>query len=217
MALCPGCCCPAPAATGKRPRIWCSEKCRKWYQSHPGTFRRVGRSCRVCGVDISDKVQDAIYCSKRCGEVALGRRLSEPIPPRPCVMCGVLYAPCNSQARYCSKRCQRKFHKPKGPQPYGPAERARDQRRRARVKQAKVGEFFRIEQIAERDGWRCGICQRSVDAALTWPHPRSRSLDHIIPLSLGGEHSAANARLAHLHCNVLRGNHMGAEQLALIG
>lgn len=78
-------------------------------------------------------------------------------------------------------------------------------------------EKFDAAEVYERDRWRCGICRRKVDKSLAWPHPMSPSLDHIVPLSLDGEHTRANTRLAHLNCNVTRGNRMGAEQLALIG
>jgi len=30
------------------------------------------------------------------------------------------------------------------------------------------------------------------------------SLDHVIPLSKGGEHSMSNARLAHTYCNSIK-------------
>ncbi len=88
--------------------------------------------------------------------------------------------------------------------PESPREAAR--RRRAR----KVGngevEYFTRGEIGDRDGWLCGICELPVDPALHWPDPQSQSLDHIVPLSLGGEHTRANSRIAHLLCNMQRGN-----------
>jgi 5-methylcytosine-specific restriction endonuclease McrA len=94
--------------------------------------------------------------------------------------------------------------------------RAADQRRRAR-KAGSTVEKFTSREIFERDGWRCGICRRKVNADLRWPDPLSASLDHIVPLSLDGGHTRANVRLAHLDCNVKRGNRIESEQLALIG
>jgi 5-methylcytosine-specific restriction endonuclease McrA len=32
------------------------------------------------------------------------------------------------------------------------------------------------------------------------------SVDHIVPLSLGGPHTLDNAQLAHLRCNAIKGN-----------
>lgn len=87
--------------------------------------------------------------------------------------------------------------------------------RRARKRAAVVETVYR-KKVFERDGWRCGICGHPVNQRLAWPHPRSPSLDHIVPLALGGEHSYANTQLAHLLCNV-RKRTGGEDQLRLIG
>ena len=63
--------------------------------------------------------------------------------------------------------------------------------------------------VFERDGWLCGLCGGSVDKRLPWPDPMSPSLDHIVPLSLGGHHLYANVQLAHLRCNLVKGNRVG--------
>jgi 5-methylcytosine-specific restriction endonuclease McrA len=53
--------------------------------------------------------------------------------------------------------------------------------------------------------WTCGICHKSIDRTLIYPDHGYRSIDHVIPLSLGGEHTYDNARIAHWICNVRRG------------
>lgn len=82
--------------------------------------------------------------------------------------------------------------------------RDRQNRRRARQAAATV-EVFTSEEIYARDGWVCGVCRESVDAALRWPDPMSPSLDHIVPLSRDGAHVRLNVQLAHLSCNVRKG------------
>ena len=48
----------------------------------------------------------------------------------------------------------------------------------------------------------CGICGKPVDPSFKFPHPLSRTVDHIIPVSKGGHPSdIANLQLAHLACN----------------
>ena len=53
--------------------------------------------------------------------------------------------------------------------------------------------------VAERDRWRCGICGKRVGRKATGH--RSASLDHIVPLSRGGQNLYVNVQLTHLVCN----------------
>lgn len=63
--------------------------------------------------------------------------------------------------------------------------------------------------IYERDQGICHICRGHV--------PRSKaSMDHLVPISLGGLHAAWNIRLAHRDCNSGRCNR-GPAQLLLAG
>lgn len=91
------------------------------------------------------------------------------------------------------------------------ARQASDARRRARKRGATV-ERFKHQEIFDRDNWRCGICGESIDSALKYPDPMSVSLDHIVPLARGGDHSRENTRASHLRCNVVR--HVGRNESA---
>lgn len=89
-----------------------------------------------------------------------------------------------------------------------PAEAARKRAgdaRRAR-KRGVVREKFDKAAVFERDNWMCRLCGKPVDRDLRFPDPSSPSLDHIIPLSFGGPHTAANVQLAHFGCNSRRQN-----------
>ena len=66
-------------------------------------------------------------------------------------------------------------------------------------------ERFARTEIGERDGWVCWLCDLPVDPALNWPDRMCQSLDHVVPLSLGGTHTRDNSRIAHWICNVRRG------------
>lgn len=71
-------------------------------------------------------------------------------------------------------------------------------------------------EIAERDGYRCALCRRKVNMLLTAPHLMMASIDHVIPLSVGGDDTKVNVQLAHWLCNTRKGNR-GVDQLALFG
>ena len=78
--------------------------------------------------------------------------------------------------------------------------------KRRALKRAAFVEVVRRDYLAKRDGWLCGIC-REIVARENW------SVDHIIPLSKGGEHSYANTQIAHLSCNVSKNAKMPEEML----
>ena len=54
--------------------------------------------------------------------------------------------------------------------------------------------------------WNCHICNNEIDKTLRRPHPLAATIDHKIPLSLGGLHSWDNVAPAHLRCNELKGS-----------
>lgn len=78
-------------------------------------------------------------------------------------------------------------------------------RRRARMYGNGRVEDVSRAQLGKRDGWLCGICREPIDPRVAWPDQMSASVDHVIPLSHGGEHTYVNCRIAHWICNVRRG------------
>jgi len=87
--------------------------------------------------------------------------------------------------------------------------REKNLRRRARLLNAFV-EDVGLGELWDRDTGTCGICSIAVNPDLAWPDKMSKTLDHIIPLSRGGEHSWANAQLAHAVCNSRKNNFITA-------
>ena len=71
--------------------------------------------------------------------------------------------------------------------------------------------------IAKRDKYKCHICRKRVNMDLDIQHNYSPTMDHLIPISLGGDHTYANIRLAHRICNSRKGNRAVNEQLLLFG
>lgn len=65
------------------------------------------------------------------------------------------------------------------------------------------------EYLIERDENTCQICGGLCDITdKRWGHtgPLAPSIDHIIPLVRGGDHTDENTQLAHLVCNISKGD-----------
>ena len=132
----------------------------------------------------TEKISDRLYVCKECG-----REFVAPYGDK--------------RHAFCSRACSRRH--------YG-----RINKRTRRALKKCNGQVDRINplDVYERDNWYCGICGGTVDKRLEYPHPHSASLDHIVPLSCGGEHTLGNVQLAHLQCNVQKSN-VGGGQLRL--
>jgi 5-methylcytosine-specific restriction endonuclease McrA len=53
----------------------------------------------------------------------------------------------------------------------------------------------------------CWICHHPVDMRLPYPHPDSRSVDHVLPVSQRPDLALerGNVRLCHMRCNLSKG------------
>ncbi|HJC29572.1 MAG TPA: HNH endonuclease [Candidatus Dietzia intestinigallinarum] len=86
-------------------------------------------------------------------------------------------------------------------------ERVRAQRKAGfiryhRLKANAKQEPYTRQAIFERDGWICGICAEPIDPRLLGQvRPDAPSIDHIVPLSRGGDDTPANVQAGHFGCN----------------
>lgn len=85
---------------------------------------------------------------------------------------------------------------------------------RRALKRAAFVEHVDIDVLRQRDDGICGLCRGPVDAWRQWPDPMSQSIDHVIPLSLNGEHSYGNTQIAHVSCNASKGNRLSEKEPA---
>lgn len=88
--------------------------------------------------------------------------------------------------------------------------RARDAARYALTRGAPEAERFTLDEIYERDGGRCHLCRKPVGRP-------AATMDHLVPVALGGSHTRANVALAHRSCNSSKKTAPRGEQLRLIG
>lgn len=121
---------------------------------------------------------------------------------RTCDECNALFF-CSehSNQRFCSSSCQRSA-----------GHRRNDSIRRARKYNALIDRDITLEAVAEKDNDICYLCGEKVDwfdykiiggkKCALGDYP---SIDHVLALSKGGNHSWDNVRLAHCKCNASKG------------
>ena len=77
----------------------------------------------------------------------------------------------------------------------------------------KAWDALRKTVIAAADA--CAICGEVVDKSLQWNDPLAPTVDHIVPLALGGHPSdPTNLQLAHRSCNARDGARVGGKLAA---
>jgi hypothetical protein len=172
-------------------------------------------ACSECGRTVRVTRTSAPPGRRRCRECRAAnpknpRRLPFAPQEAACPTCAAKF----TQQRYGQKYCRVECRPPRpGTRTAGRV--AASRRRRLRV--ATTWDGVTDAEILERDRWMCGICRKRIGKTFQYPHTRSASIDHVVPLSQGGDDTAANKRAAHLSCNVQRSNRGGNEQLALVG
>lgn len=62
--------------------------------------------------------------------------------------------------------------------------------------------------VFERSDFTCALCNEPLDMDAKFPHPKSPTIDHIIPLNLGGPHLYENTQAAHFYCNTAKGDRL---------
>lgn len=181
----------------------------------PTSGNSISLPCIVCGEPFSFAIKPKGRYPRFCSELCRKGRGRRQIEPKACETCGETFLPPRlakgntANGRYCSMPCRPQSH-PIEATDLEAHDRGHNQRHRARLRCAVVDQVD-DRDIFSRDGWRCGICGEPVDAAVRWPDVNTVCLSHIVPLSKGGQHVAANLQCAHWLCSSRRGDRMDAD------
>lgn len=153
------------------------------------------------------KKRSQLYCSKRCLADAKWRERSPngfgdrcAVYFKPCLNCSTLVTRAGKGGVTYCKICLN-------------FRRRAANARRSHAKRAAGSATMNISDLAARDGERCNICSRKIDLSLSGLAKWGPTIDHILPVSLGGTNDPNNLSLAHRCCNSRRGNREPAQML----
>jgi len=173
------------------------------------------RECVVCGgmlLGMQGKSPHRKTCSKAC-RIELGRQKTRAIYER---RTGVRLVPASAPraCKYCDRQIMVSHHRGRGRLACDHCNLFRcDHKSRAIMYGVAYSDVSR-SVIFDRDGWMCQLCGRPVlkralrQRGTRRLHPRTASLDHIVPMSRGGPHAEHNCQCACLECNVRKSARM---------
>lgn len=154
--------------------------------------------CQHCGKEINSG--SSRFCSYACVKNWRGTRQ--------CDACGVDVPRSNSFSKCRCETCRERLRKEANRR--GKNRCGRNHRQRARhhgVAYLPVP----VKAVYERDGYRCQICRRRCLKSAMFSktdgriHPRSPTIDHIVPMACGGNHEPGNLQTACHACNSAKG------------
>jgi hypothetical protein len=166
-------------------------------------------ACAVCGNAYESKTAKSKVCSRECDLYrgrergrAYSRAKSALLPAtvnRECKQCGAQFNV--ARTRGCGRKicaaCAQKNLK---------AFRRDFKNHRTRARHAGVPYFpIKRSEVVELYGRKCWLCKKPIPLE-TETLAEMFSLDHVVPLSLGGWHHISNVRPAHHRCNSMKSN-----------
>lgn len=180
----------------------------------PRVLPKVSGKCDQCCSPIVGRRDHKRFCSRTCAD-RFARGFDE-YRVRFCGDCKQpMPTPFKGKRKYCSELCSGRACERRAKEV--DKDIACSRRDRWRVANVKHGIQRRLVEkqalspvkrqfVYSRDKWVCQLCLAPVDPLLRFPHRMSASLDHIVPISRGGAHTADNVQLAHLTCNCQKHN-----------
>jgi hypothetical protein len=194
---------PKPTTCGKacHDRTWAARSGYK--KKKPSKVRynwpRPPSYCKDCSCKIH-------HTSQRCGACVAKRQLvrateyqrgKKPLVERVCKECQSLFTPeyGNGRRIFCSSACSCRH-----------SNRINRAKRDAALRGVKV-EAVNPIRVFERDAWRCYLCGIGTPRHKRGTYePDAPELEHVIPISRGGEHSYANTACSCRACNAAKGD-----------
>lgn len=192
------------------PNKACSRKCgvivRKWMHERQTAYVKAKKELFAWGKRARQSAVQEKSWQERYEEKMNARKAQ--MANRNCKICGnfVGYAGNGKPRKYCSKKCVNKIKKLVGRTEKDRLRSKIAKSRREAKKRGVKAESVNPIKVFDRDGWRCHICKRKTPKELRGTYkPNAPELDHIVPLSLGGDHTYLNTACCCRSCNGKKG------------
>jgi hypothetical protein len=171
-------------------------------------------TCNVCGCSFTYEHEGRGRLRRYCD---MHRKLPNEakIVIRHCEMCGIEIRSAFKSHRFCDV-C-RPIYKLEANRQWMKLNRSNDEggninHRAQKVLRKKYGQVLPLlyerinkRKVLDRDHWMCSICGLPIDKHVKFPDTRCATIDHCIPLAMGGSHTYENVRAAHFKCNCSKG------------
>lgn len=184
-----------PYRRGNNANLCCSRECGWKYKRLSSNYGKVcyceWKHCKNCDKPFQAKTPKAFKCCKTPKRVR---------PKRKCHDCGIEVG---SYKLYC-KVCAH-IRKEALAQSYRKKFRKTIKAKRRAKQKSVIHTSVSMNAIIMAHGSKCHICGTNVDMTLK-RGPMMPSMDHVVPLSLGGWHDLLNLRVAHHICNSRKSN-----------
>jgi len=171
---------------------FCSRECAFKYKAE----RKNKYSCVDCGKEISRKAIRCVTCN------GLYKRKPKPtveVKEYECKNCGEVFKSNTTRSKtYCCIKCSKQY-----------AFRTIEVNKSPKLKENGLVDYtITLPRLYKRDQGACGICGRQVDMSKHYNSASYGSIDHIIPVTKGGQHQWDNVQLAHRQCNSEKGERL---------
>ena len=170
------------------------------------------RQCATCDGVVSAWCRAAKFCSLCIGRNRKLRRLDALREKtvlarmhRPCAKCGHIIGNTIFQKQRLCDTCFEEGVRER--------RRARNKSRKAKQSGASTdlfGHKITLARLLQRDGGACRLCGKPTAHDAHYLSNDYPSIDHIVPVSQGGEHAWQNVQVAHRICNSLRRDKLDA-------
>lgn len=159
--------------------------------------------CRSCSGFFTPARKSQVCCSTTCRErIRRGCKARDEVRSHVCDHCGVSYRSASvKETIYCSSKCKRAAWAKANPASHAANRRIDGATRRARKRNATVEQVDPFK-VFLRDKWHCQDCGVSTPPSKRGTYEdEAPELDHIKPLSKGGDHSYQNTQCLCRRCN----------------